>query len=222
MSASPHQNDIEFAQIRSRVVAARRARAAAGVAAITFLTVIAGCLYRFQFRNDPYGIQVIVLMGLVGLVLLSLGRAATSRRMTEVTILRFYKSSRFYGTVISISAALTFVYALIIAPAPTVHARMVEQTPTPAVAPDAAPEPVQVVLKQPEFPLLKLSGVIMGGSRSCAIINSKTVESGETIEGVRLVDIRENSVVVEFQGFRKTVSRFTPPGVNGKQKEALR
>jgi hypothetical protein len=197
-------------ELQQRVHAARRVRAAAGLAAIALLTVVSGCLYRFQLRDNPYGIQAVILMGLIGLVFLSLGRNARTRRMTELAILRFYAGFRFYGVVVSVSAALVFVYALTLKPSDKVHARETPApTPAPAVVP--APEPVPAIPIAREFPELELSGVILNGARSSAIINQKYVEVGETIEGVRLVEIGENGIVVELDGRTKRISRFAQP-----------
>jgi hypothetical protein len=202
-------NPGETSPIRQRILAARRARASAGVAAITFLTVISGCLYRLFFRDNPYGIQAVLLMGIVGIVMLNLGRTMKSKRMTELAILRFYKSARFYGSVISVSACLVFCYALVIGPKAEVRARTVIQpAPLPPNTPVAEIIPEPAFPQPPKFPKLELTGVILSGSHSSAIINTKTVRQGDWIEGVRLVEVRENSIVVELEGYRNTISRF--------------
>jgi hypothetical protein len=170
------------------------------------LTITIGCIYRLSFRENPLGIQVIMLMGLVGLVLLSLGRGHASRRMTELAILRFYKSFRFYGTVVSITAALVFVYALMLKPAVPVQARVV-----PAELSTPKLQSVMPVAPPTEFPQLRLTGVILHGSRSSAVINQKTLKVGDYIDGVRLVEVQENRVVVEKNGLKKTISRFVMP-----------
>jgi hypothetical protein len=205
---SVNSSSEEQSPIKLRIQAARRARAAIGLSAIMLLTITIGCIYRLCFRDNPLGIQAIVLMGLVGLVLLSLGRSHASRRLTELAILRFYKSFRFYGTVVSITAALVFVYALMLKPAAPVQARAV-----PAERPSPKLQPVMPVAPPttPEFPELRLTGVILHGSRSSAVINQKTLKVGDYIDGVRLVEVQENRVVVEKNGLKKTISRFVMP-----------
>jgi hypothetical protein len=203
----------EQSPIKLRIQAARRARAAIGLSAIMLLTITIGCIYRLCFRANPLGIQAILLMGLVGLVLLSLGRSHASRRMTELVILRFYKSFRFYGTVVSITAALLFIYALMLKPAAPVQARVVPTKRPIAVEPTPKPQPVMPIAPPttPEFPELRLTGVILHGSRSSAVINQKTLKVGDYIDGVRLVEVQENRVVVEKSGLKKTISRFVMP-----------
>jgi hypothetical protein len=203
---SANTSSEEQSPIKLRIQAARRARAAIGLSAIMLLTITIGCIYRLCFRENPLGIQAIMLMGLVGLVLLSLGRSHASRRMTELAILRFYKSFRFYGTVISITAALVFVYALMLKPAAPVEVRLV-----PAELPTPKLQSVMPVAPPTEFPELRLTGVILHGSRSSAVINQKTLKVGDCIDGVRLVEVHENRVVVEKNGLEKTISRFVMP-----------
>jgi len=53
-----------------------------------------------------------------------------------------------------------------------------------------------------------VSGVSLNGKLSSAIINKKTVLIGEMIEGVRLVGVLEDEVMVEFSGFTNRISRF--------------
>lgn len=180
------------------------------------LTITAGCIYRLCFRENPLGVQAIVLMGLVGLVLLGLGRSHASRRMTELAILGFYKSLRFYGTVVSISAALLFIYALMLKPAIPVQAHVAQAGPpvTTKTVPKTQPATTTATLAASEFPELRLTGVILHGSRSSAVINQRTLRKGEFIDGVRLVEVHENRVVVEKDGVQKAISRFVMPAAS--------
>lgn len=184
------------------------------------LTITIGCVYRLCFRENPLGIQAIMLMGLVGLVFLGLGRGHASRRMTELAILRFYRSFRFYGTVVSISAALLFVYALMLKPAAPVQAREITAKPPAEAKSPSTPTEKQhqmtpvIPPSLPHFPELRLTGVILQGSRSSAVINQKTLRKGEYIDGVRVVEIHENRVVVEKDGMQKTISRFVMPATS--------
>jgi hypothetical protein len=227
----------ELSPIKLRVQAARRARAAIGLSTIILLTIVLGTTYRLWFLDRQFGIQAILLVGVIGVVLLNLGRTHRSRRMTELAILRFHTSYRFYGTVLSVSAALAFCYALTLkpkvearqpvaaAPAPKPEQKPVvplvktraELERFPAPKPEQKPVvPVAVSLPEPpkpaEFPALNLSGVILNGSHSSALINGQTVAQGDMIEGVRLVAVYENKVIVEKDGCRKTISRFTLSG----------
>jgi hypothetical protein len=220
VSDESNENQGGNTQIRLRVIAARRARASAGFAATTFLTAISACLYRFLLLDNPYGIEGITLMGLVGLVLLALGPAATTKKLTELSILRFYKSFRFYGTVISVSAAVVFIYALIITSHVRARARVAPVAitapapePHPVISTAPAPEPppvistAPVILAPPEFPKLVVTGVFLARDSSSAIINRRTVPLGEMIEGVRLTEVNEDGVVVELDGCFKSISR---------------
>jgi hypothetical protein len=184
------------------------------------MTITIGCVYRLRFRENPFGIQAIILMGLVGLVLLGLGKSHASRRMSELAILGFYRSFRFYGTVVSVTASLLFVYALMLRPPVPAQARVASVAPPVVVkpVPKSGPEKPPAAPVAPKFPELKLTGVILNGSRSSAVINQRPVTKGEFIEGVQLVEVHEKNVVVEMNGFRKTISRFVLPTMTTNKK----
>jgi len=203
----------EVAQIKLRVQAARRARAATALVSITILTAIGICLYRIIANRSPYSLQVILLMGLIGIVLLGMGRTAKSRRLSELAILRFYRSFRFYGVVVSTSATFVLVYALVVAPNEKVRARENSAPVVVAVTPPAPapPDPVvELPPSEPEFPKLEVTGVIVSGGTSSALINNRTVLVGETISGVRLTRVSEDGVIVELEGAQKMVPRTKP------------
>jgi len=50
------------------------------------------------------------------------------------------------------------------------------------------------------WPALTLTGVVGKGSNGSAILNKQIVGIGETIEGVRVIAIRDKGVELEFSG----------------------
>lgn len=56
------------------------------------------------------------------------------------------------------------------------------------------------------FPALKLQGIFYRSNNPSAMINSKTVFRGDTLEGVRVVTITRSSVTLEFAGQTKVLT----------------
>ena len=153
--------------------------------------------------------QGVFLLGFLGVALLLMEPASRFHRANWLRILLFYKSLRFYGIVISISAGFVLIFAFLISPVVQVNARspvQIVERATPAAAPVVEAEPP----KPPEFPPLEVAGVILGGSRSSALINGRTVLVGEFINDVKLAEVREDGVVVELQGVKKVIQRNAP------------
>lgn len=182
-----------------RLRAARKTRAASGLVAILFLSAFGSFAFSFAAERHPLAIQGIFLMAFLGVVLLMMKPAGRLQAASEFRILRYYKSPRFYGIVITISSGLVMIYAFVTTPATSVRARAYSQPLQPAPAP-APPKALA-------FPPLELAGVILGGHRSSALINGRTLFIGEYIDAVKLVEVREDEVVVELQGFRKAIPR---------------
>ena len=57
----------------------------------------------------------------------------------------------------------------------------------------------------PEFPELKVSGLVVNGAKSSAVINSEVVLVGERIRGVTLLEVTNSEIKVEYRGFRKVI-----------------
>ena len=58
---------------------------------------------------------------------------------------------------------------------------------------------VEVVEPEKPLPLLKVQGVIWGGSFPQAIVNDKVVKIGDTVDGVRILSIDKENIVVFFE-----------------------
>jgi putative nucleotidyltransferase with HDIG domain len=83
-------------------------------------------------------------------------------------------------------------------PDPIVQAPSAPQT-------DVQSQPLTVV-KQPQFPALKLQGILFSPRRPSAIINGALVHSNDWIEAARVVEIRSTNVTIQFQNERKTLT----------------
>lgn len=73
------------------------------------------------------------------------------------------------------------------------------KAPAEEVAPTNA-EPAAV-----EFPVLNVKGVFCSKTRPSAFVNNKTYFIGEDIDGVKIVSILPDSIVVEKSGSQKTI-----------------
>ncbi len=90
--------------------------------------------------------------------------------------------------------------------------------------PSASTEPVAPVIKEPDvvvekpapvvelvpetedkWPELKLTGFASGGGQKMVVINGKMLSAGGRIRGVRIIQIGEELVVVEYQGEQRTL-----------------
>lgn len=72
--------------------------------------------------------------------------------------------------------------------------------------PEVVEEPAPVIEKEPapppgvQWPKLSLTGFASGGTERLVIINGKMLSTGSRIEGVRILQIGNREVAVEYQG----------------------
>ncbi len=193
---------------KDRLRAALRTRAAMTVVAVIFLSIILCCAAKLAdiatLRVYLYALAVAVF----GVVLVLTEPKSDSQQLNELRILRFYSSKRFYGIVFAITAVTVIIFAFVTAepvraksrPAPVEH---IPQGQPAAVATNPPPAAVMI----PEMPHLKVTGMILNGPNSTALINGRTIRLGDSIEEVRLVEVCENYIEVEFYGERRYVPR---------------
>jgi hypothetical protein len=94
----------------------------------------------------------------------------------------------------------------------------VAETPMQAIEAIIPVEPVAQVIEEPSgssesmlkikktWPELKLTGIAQGGDRQrVAIINGKMLSAGRRLGDVAVIQVRENTVVVDFRGERRTL-----------------
>jgi hypothetical protein len=70
--------------------------------------------------------------------------------------------------------------------------------------------------EEAKLPSLKVQGIIWGGSLPQAIVNNKVVKAGDIIEGVRIVEIKKDGIILFFSGRQYTLPS---PGAGGSSKE---
>ena len=159
-------------------------------------------------------LMAVVFIGIVGAVLLILEPKARFQRANELRILLFYRSPRFYGLMLTTSSALMLVFVFVMLPPKPVAARAIASVPkivrAPLPTPSVEPKPVKA---PPTFPELRVDGIVLSGEKSFALINSKTVQMGEMIEGLRLVRGEEDAITMELEGQQRVYPRssLVPP-----------
>lgn len=172
---------------------ARRTRI--GIATSTALIITGVMLGAFQWVEglQLYLVLITTVLCVLGMALVLLHAARRIQTDTESSVLHFLQSPGYWGVCIIMAAVTTFgIVSLLFSQPAVVHAR-------------AETVPLRVV----EFPALKVQGVVLNGTRSSAIINSRTVHLGEKVEGAQLVEIFENGVAAELEGIRKIFLRDT-------------
>jgi len=70
----------------------------------------------------------------------------------------------------------------------------------------------QVKAQEKPLPQLVIQGIVWGGSFPQAIINNKVVKIGDTIEEVRIIDIKNDGVTVSFEN--RTYDLSSPAAVS--------
>lgn len=141
----------------------------------------------------------------VGIVLLLVRLSRYQLKPSPEEILKFHRDPHYWGAVLVAISGI--VYAL----CPPYR----EPAPEPVVV--AIVQPAPVIPEPPiEFPSLQVSAVVVNGAQSSATVNGRVVWLGEDIQGVRLVDVTEERVVVELKGQRKEVACFSPVVGNGR------
>ena len=60
----------------------------------------------------------------------------------------------------------------------------------------------------PPFPELKLNGIMYSADEKVVIINNNIVHEGDSLEGVKILEIHQDGVVLEFDGRRKLLKYY--------------
>lgn len=180
----------------NRLKASFHVRSAASVVLIVIFTVPAFVVFRGCTALRPYMPYMAIFLGLAGLLLLPFRARGGARQLDEDFVLHFYLHPRYWSFVLLVSAGLVFTLC-------SAFLRESAQPP-PRIVARARPQPV----REPptpiaDFPPIHVTGVLLNGPRSSAVMDDETVLLGEYIQGVKLVEVFANGVVVERDGFQK-------------------
>jgi len=183
---------------------AKLARAGATIGAIAIIGGLAVVLVRlnsFLQQNVIYGVAG---LGLTGLLLILKPLKIDQAKVENV--LHFYRYARFWGFIMIGVAVIVYYFAPerqeVLRPHSTPSHQVVRPVPKAIPQQEEVEMPAPVA---PELPELKVSGLVINGARSSAVINSEVVLVGERIRGVTLLDVTNSEITVEYKGFRKVI-----------------
>jgi hypothetical protein len=162
---------------------------------------------------EPYSAFICIGLGLTGFICWGAGRWGEVRKARLVTAngptaeqaavedpLSFLRSSKYWGLIIIISAAMLTGAVSYSRPKAAVTAyRQVTITNIVTVT---ITNVVTITNQKPvvKFPALELAGVVVNGDRSSAVINGRVLRIGEMIGAVTLVSVDSTRAVVALEG----------------------
>jgi len=189
------------------------------VAVIIVLTALVFLVFSTFTAFRPYIPHTSIALGLCGVALYFRQRQKLGMNLSEDYVLHFYRQPRYWSFILLISAGLLFTLCSTLLTTQKVQAKPQPPQPKRVVQQPIAP-PVEEPPAPPisdGFPALKVTGVVVNGARSSAVINGKTVQLGEHTEGVKLVEVAEDGVVVELKGEQKDIA-LTPVSAGSNPK----
>lgn len=80
---------------------------------------------------------------------------------------------------------------------------IIEPLEPPVAEPPVAAESVMKIKKA--WPELKLTGIAQGDRQRLAILNDKMLSAGRKIGDVTIIQVRDNNIIVEYRGERRTL-----------------
>jgi hypothetical protein len=83
----------------------------------------------------------------------------------------------------------------------------------------AQPVVAETVVPTIPPPMLIISGVFWGGSFPQAIVNNKVVKEGDIIEGVKVISIKKDGLILSFANKEYNLSSPALTDLGGKNKE---
>jgi len=226
--ASSSRGGAKAAFLSKQRKAAYSARFGLTMGVIVVGTSLGLVAFRYIKIIQPYLLPAAIGLGILSAALYCFRFKQSGRDLTEEEILQFYLNPGYWSFVTIVTTVLTCVLFT------TLFTEQQEVKPPVAQAPKSKPaeatpppkpeEPEPEVVLPQEFPRLEVSGVVCNGTNSSAVINRHTVHLGETINGVTVVEILPETVVVELAQSRKTLAlgeiSEEPPAPKGTSKVA--
>jgi len=186
--------------------AAYNVRSGLTVALIVVMTSLGLAAFsHFSFLR-PYLVPATICLGVLSLALYCFRVKRSGSDLAAEEILQFYYNPGYWSFVITVTAVLTYgLFSALFAEHKQAQPLVVQASEAKQIeAPPAEPQEPEPVVVLPEFPPLHVTGLILNGTNSSAVINRLTVQLGETINEVKVVDILPEGVVVELAQQRKT------------------
>lgn len=210
----PHSPRFDYKPAgKKSLVAAYKARIGISIAIVIVITVLATGIFSLFDNSRKIINHSTLALSVVCLGLYGYGLRRKRLEQTEADVLRFYRNPRYWAVVFSIATSVTYAITVGTEKSRSARAEVVLAPDTP-LAP--SPKPIHTeheIVTEPEFPPIEVTGVMLNGRTSSAIINRMNVRVGETVSGLRVVDISPDHVVVETNGFQKVI-HITVAGVS--------
>lgn len=213
MSHSDFTPDETKREERQALLYSKLTRIGVALAVLCLGTILCVQLFGRLLHSEAARNRAVFALGGIGAVLLLTQILTYFRKTNAHKILLFYRDPHFWGLVTSLTAIATYIALPLIhplqkpelivmaAPAPA-PAPLPEPAPAPLPEPQSEPEPI----KPPSFPELQVRGVVLNGSRSCAVIDGKTVMIGEPVGEGTLATVSEGLITIDIRGFKKEYS----------------
>lgn len=168
----------------NEIVFSYKARVGVAVFSITALTLTCLSVFRVVEALRPYIGWCAGGLGVLGLVIWFASLRSFSRSDAAEKILKFYRRPSFWSGCLIMAAVIISVVATRLFP----------------ILAEDQPPPQPVTEVSVEFPELPLTGVVLNGTMSSAIIDGRTVMIGENIEKVTLVRVCPDWIIAGMDG----------------------
>jgi hypothetical protein len=178
----------------------RSTRFGAGIGLICFFTIVGVGLLAWLVPIQDGRDRILISLASLGSVLVLWRPSSYFREASADEVLHFCMDPHYWGVIFLFSSAAIYGSLPLLHPATkhqplVVRARTRTESPTPAAKPEPDPEP-------PEFPPLKVTGVIINGTRSSAVVEGRAIMLHERIEKMELVEVTERGITMELRGFK--------------------
>ena len=170
------------------------------LALIALITIVTSITVSFVTALQPLFIPIIIGISVLGALLTIAGvvklfhQRETTPAPADSSVhenpLAFLGGAQFWGIILLISVLPTYFLC-----------KRYMRRPPPPPPPVAKVAPVAV--PEVKFPPMKVTGIVYNGDKSTAVINGRTVQVGEMIEGVRVVSIKPGVITLELSGKTK-------------------
>ena len=179
---------------------------------VTLALVVAGigaalAVFRCFPGFQPFLSRAAIGFGAIGIIFYFFRFKRGDADETEQDILQFHRNPGYWSFVIIVTTGLSFGLCTMLKPAaPKPELKVAARAPQPK-PPAVVANLIELVTPAaaPEFPPLKATGVILNGKKSTVVLNKVTVEVGEAVQGVKVVQILQDRVVVAMGDVTKEV-----------------
>ncbi len=180
-----------------------KARIGFSIAVIALATVVGVSAVKLLAIGHPLVVTVALVTALIGVAVWLIGQLRSKRANARTA---GAANQRVLGAAFAFLRVPTYWGAILCLVSFTVGGysafELLREWLNRPVSVKAVPVIEQSVVEEPIRPLprLAVTGIVVDGSNSTAVINGRVIEIGEWIEGVQLVDVQTDGISVVWQG----------------------